>query len=167
MRKIMCAASAALALAASLSAPVQAATCWQAETASAARIRDLQTFLMVETLRCQVMGYNLTSEYNAFVKGNRKALGTANDTLKAFFVRAEGAVYGQSAYDRFTTSLANAYGSSRTNAESCGTARAVAQEAALMSNSAEGLLMIADRQALSPNLPGGRCGQSTMVQAVR
>ena len=154
-------------LATSLGSAANAATCWQAEPASAARIRDLQTFLMVETLRCQVMGYNLTSEYNAFVKGNRTALGNANNSLKAFFIRADGPVYGQSSYDRFTTSLANAYGSSRTNAESCGSARAVAQEAALMSNSSEGLLMIADRQALAPNLPGGRCGQETLVQVVR
>jgi len=163
MRKIICAAMAAL----TLVAPARAATCWQSETASAARIRDLQTYLMVETLRCQVMGYNLAGEYNAFVKGNRTAIGAANATLKAFFVRAEGPVYGQSAYDRFTTSLANAYGAARTSAESCGSARAVAQEGALMSNSSEGLLMIADRQALSPSLPGGRCGQETLVQRVR
>lgn len=150
-----------------LVAPAQAASCWRSEPASAARIRDLQTYLMVETLRCQVMGYNLTREYNAFVKSNRTALGNANAALKTFFIQAEGSVYGQSAYDRFTTSLANAYGSARTSGESCGNARAVAQEAALMSNSAEGLLMIAERQALSPRLPGGRCGQETLVQRVR
>jgi len=157
----MCAAMAALAL----TAQANAASCWQAEAASAARVRDLQTYLMVETLRCQVMGFNLTSEYNAFLGSNRTAIGAANTTLKSFFIRAEGPVKGQAAYDRFTTTLANAYGAARTNAATCATARAVAQEAGLMSNSQDGLLMIAERQALAPRLPGGRCGQETLVQA--
>lgn len=167
MRKFLSAAAAAAIVAMSVATSAQAAPCWTAEPASAARIRDLQTYLMVETLRCQVMGYNLTPEYNAFVAANRTAIAGANSQLKAFFIRAEGPVYGQSAYDRFTTSLANAYGSARTNADSCFMARSVAQEGAAMANSHEGLLMIADRQALSPRLPGGRCGQETLVQAVR
>ncbi len=159
MRNIICAAAAAL----SAVAPAHAG-CWPVEHASAARVRDLQSFLMVETLRCQAMGFNIASDYNAFVRGNRTAIGAANDRLKAFFVGSAGPVYGQSAYDRFTTSLANAYGAARTNAESCESARSLAAEAALMANSHEGLVMIADRQGLNPALPGGRCGQQSIAQ---
>ncbi|WP_052730160.1 hypothetical protein [Sphingomonas sp. SRS2] len=158
MRKFLCAAVAVL----SAVSPANAG-CWSADHASAARVRDLQTFLMVETLRCQAMGFNISADYNAFVRANRGAIGAANDRIKAFFIGSAGPVYGQTAYDRFTTSLANAYGAARTNADSCATARSTAAEAALMANSHEGLTMIADRQGLNPALPGGRCGQETMA----
>lgn len=158
MRRLLCAATAVL----SAVSPANAG-CWSADHASAARVRDLQTFLMVETLRCQAMGFNISADYNAFVRGNRGAIGAANDRIKAFFIGSAGPVYGQTAYDRFTTSLANAYGAGKTNADSCEGARSVAAEAALMANSREGLEMIADRQGLNPALPGGRCGQETMA----
>ncbi len=109
------------------------------------------------------MGYNISREYNAFVRGNRAAIGAANDQLKAFFIKSAGPVYGQTAYDRFTTKLANNYGADRTNADTCDAARSTAAEAAQMDNSAEGLVMIADRQGLYPSLPGGRCGRDTMA----
>jgi hypothetical protein len=162
MRNIMCAATAVL-------AAVSPATagCWSAEHVSAAHVRDLQTFLMVETLRCQAIGFDISPDYNAFVRGNRAAIGAANDRLKAFFIGTAGPVYGQTAYDRFTTSLANAYGARHTNADTCEGARSVATEGALMANSREGLEMIAARQALSPVLPGGICGQETIAELGR
>jgi hypothetical protein len=160
MRGLMGAALAAIVVV----APVQAA-CWQADHVSAARVRDLQTFLMVETLRCQAVGFDISADYNTFVRGNRTALGAVNDRLKGFFIKASGPVYGQSAYDKFTTTLANSYGAARTNADTCEHARAIAHEASLMDNSFEGLLLIADRQGLAPALPGGRCGETTMAVA--
>lgn len=147
-----------------MTAPAQSA-CWSADPVQAARVRDLQTYLMVEALRCQMIGFDLTPEYNAFLRGNRTMLGATNDRLKAFFISADGPVFGQQAYDRFTTTLANAYGAARTNAETCATARSTASEAALMDNSSEGLLMIAERQGLAPSLPGGQCGQATLAEA--
>lgn len=162
MRKTICAALAAL----SAMSPAYAG-CWSADHASAARIRDLQTYLMVETLRCQAMGFNIATDYNAFVRGNRAAIGAANDRLKAFFVTTSGPVRGQSAYDRFTTSLANAYGADRTSEGSCYNSSTIAREAAMMDNSTEGLEMIADRQGLDPILPGGRCGRGTVAQVAR
>ncbi|ATE63402.1 hypothetical protein CMV14_02465 [Rhizorhabdus dicambivorans] len=143
------------------------AGCWSAEHASAARIRDLQTYLMVETLRCQAMGFNISTDYNAFVRGNRAAIGAANDRLKAFFVSSAGPVRGQNAYDRFTTSLANAYGADRTSQDSCYEAASTAREATMMANDREGLEMIADRQGLDPVLPGGRCGRGAVAQIAR
>jgi len=162
MRKFLCAATAVL----SVATPANAA-CWSANSASAARVRDLQTFLMVETLRCSAMGYNISAHYNAFVRGNRAAITAANDQLKAYFIRADGPVYGQRAYDRFTTRLANNYGADRTDADSCDMARSVAIEATQMGNSIEGLEMIAERQGLNPALPGGRCGQGSMAARER
>lgn len=146
--------------------PAQSA-CWSANAMSAARIRDLQTFLMVETLRCQVMGFDLTSEYNGFLRANRTTLGAVNGHLKSFFIAADGPVFGQQSYDRFTTTLANAYGASHTSADTCADARDTAHEAAMMDNDEQGLLMIADRQGLMPRLPGGVCGRETMAEASR
>ena len=83
MRKLICAATAALAIV----TPANAA-CWTVEHADAARVRDLQTFLMVETLRCSAIGFNISRQYNAFVRGNRGAIGQANDKLKAFFIKS-------------------------------------------------------------------------------
>ena len=162
MRNILCAATAILTAA----SPVTAG-CWSAEHVSAAHIRDLQTFLMVETLRCQATGFDISANYNAFVRGNRAAIGAANDRLKAFFIGTAGPVYGQTAYDRFATSLANAYGAGRTNADTCDDARSIAAEAALMANSGEGLEMIAARQGLNPVLPGGICGHEAMAELGR
>lgn len=159
MRKILCAAAAA----ASVLAPAANAACWTAEPANAARVRDLQSFLMVETLRCSAIGYNISAHYNAFVRGNRAALGAANDRLKSFFIRSAGPVYGQTDYDRFTTRLANNYGASPTDADTCDHARSVAEEAAQMDNDAEGLMMIADRQGLDPALPGGLCARNEIA----
>ncbi|MDB5686813.1 MAG: hypothetical protein JWR77_1402 [Rhizorhabdus sp.] len=161
MRKTGFAALCATLLAA---APAQSA-CWSDDQLTAARVRDLQTFLMVETLRCQVMRFDLSADYNGFLRANRGAIGTANDRLKGFFIKADGPVFGQQSYDRFTTRLANAYGAGHTNAESCEQARTIAHEAAMMDNSQEGLMMIADRQGLSPQLPGGICGQETVAEA--
>ena len=162
MRKTMCAAVAVL----SVVTPANAA-CWTAEPASAARVRDLQTFLMVETLRCSAIGFNISRQYNAFVRGNRAAIGDANDRLKTFFIQSSGPVYGQTAYDRFTTRLANNYGASPTNADTCDHARSVADEATQMDNDSEGLMMIADRQGLDTDLPGGLCGRNAMAARER
>ncbi len=163
MRKMLCAAVAALAI----MSPANAAGCWSPEHTNAARVRNLQTFLMVETLRCQAMGYNIAADYNAFVRANRTAIGLANDRLKSFFIRSAGPVYGQTHYDRFTTSLANAFGGDLTNADTCDEARSIAAEGAMMENSLDGLYMIADRQGLEPMLPGGRCGQGTVASIAR
>jgi hypothetical protein len=162
MRKFICAAAAAL----TVVSPANAA-CWSAEHADAARVRDLQTFLMVETLRCSAVGFNISRQYNAFVRGNRAAIGQANDKLKTFFIKSSGPVYGQTAYDRFTTRLANTYGASPTSADTCDSARSVAEEAAQMENDSEGLMMIADRQGLDPALPGGLCGRNSMAARQR
>ncbi len=162
MRKFLGAAMVALLV----GAPVQAA-CWGEGHVSAARVRDLQSFLMVETLRCQAMGFTVAPDYNEFVRLNLSAIAAANDRLKAFFIKAEGPVQGQAAYDRFTTTLANSYGAAKTNAGTCESARSIAREAAMMANSEEGLLLVAEHKGLSPALPGGRCDAVVMAELKR
>lgn len=94
------------------------AGCWTVEEASAAKVRDLQTMLMVAALRCHSSGVDVLADYNRFVAANRPVLVAANGQLKAHFVRVQGAA-GQRGYDSFTTMLANGYGAAGAGAEGC------------------------------------------------
>jgi hypothetical protein len=137
-------------------ASVQAA-CWNAEEASAAGVRELQSMLMVAALRCQVAGHPMMNDYNAFVQANRGAIGAMNDRIKSHFIRTFGPVGGQRAYDSFTTSMANGYGAASSGAEVCGDADSLAREAAQMNGSVEGLKLLVERQGLAAKLPEGLC----------
>src|SRR3546814_9654422 len=63
--------------------------------------------LMMSALKCGSAGGTLESQYNAFVNKKRPLLTGHNNVLKARFMRESGIDGGQSAYDRFTTGLAN------------------------------------------------------------
>src|SRR3546814_20484547 len=65
--------------------------------------------LMMSALKCGSAGGTLESQYNAFVTKKRPLLTGHNNVLKARFMRESGIDGGQSAYDRFTTGLANSH----------------------------------------------------------
>lgn len=161
MVKSMMALAAAGAL---LAAPVQAA-CWNADEASAATVRELQSMLMVAALRCQVSGNGMMEDYNGFVTANRATIGAMNDRLKKHFIRSLGPVAGQRAYDSFTTSMANGYGAAASGGEACGAAASLAREATMMAGSTEGLVLLADRQGVVARLPEGTCGEGALTVA--
>lgn len=123
--------------------PVHAA-CWSGDAAEATQIRNLQTRLMVATLKCQTAGIDITATYNDFVRARRGTLAAANVRIKNHFADAAGnSMEAQAGYDRFVTSLANAYGADETNAGTCAAAAAQAMDAAdegadLLRISAEG-----------------------------
>lgn len=156
MVKALVAAAAACAM---LTAPVQA-SCWNAEEASAATVRELQSMLMVAALRCQAAGRGMMDEYNGFVVANRKTISAMNDRIKTHFIRGMGPVAGQRGYDTYTTSMANGYGAGASGSETCGSAAALAREATMMAGSLDGLLLLADRQGLVAKLPDGLCRDS-------
>jgi hypothetical protein len=138
-----------------LAAPAQAAGCWKAEGAAAAKVRDLQSRLMVATLRCRAIGADIEASYSAFVRGNRETIQAANAVLKAQF--ATGDKVGERAYDSFATALANQYGGDPTTPEICQGAAAAAEDAAAASGELARLLAVADRLGPPPPLPGGEC----------
>ena len=138
-------------------APAEAsATCWNENAADAARVRDLQSRLMVTTLRCRAMGFNILQAYNEFVRANRPTIQAANATLMAQFARGHGSG-AQVQYDRFTTSLANAYGADATDGEVCAQAAGVAAEAVAAQGDLPRLVEIDQRLGATPELPGGYC----------
>jgi hypothetical protein len=147
------------AVAIGLGQPAHAAiACWDQQHADAAKIRDLQSKLMVATLRCQAMGINVLSAYNDFVRSSRDTLAIANDQLRQQFAFSFGKTADKQ-YDSFATALANAYGASETNAAVCDGTAAAAQDAAAAAGDASRLLEIADRLGgPAPELPGGVCG---------
>ncbi|WCT74398.1 hypothetical protein PQ455_03985 [Sphingomonas naphthae] len=161
MRKLWGAACVAAALA---TAPVQAA-CWNTQDVAAARVRDLQSMLMVATLRCQAAGIAIAADYNGFVGANKQALQMMNDLLKRHFSREKGVLQGQKEYDSFTTRLANTYGAGGTSSYDCETSSLIARDARMMNGNVDGLLLIADRAGIRTEVPGGMCGPMVLAQA--
>ena len=143
-----------------VSVPAQAAMqCWNETQAAAAQIRDLQSRLMVATMRCRAMGINITYAYNRFVVANRSTIQGANGVLRGQFRLGYG-IDSERHYDRFATALANAYGGDETDPWSCAEAEDMAYEAAAARGDIDRLLVLADRLGPPPRLPGGRCGLS-------
>lgn len=136
-------------------APVPAASGdWSREERSAARIRALQTWLMVGALRCRAGGTDLLADYSGFVSAARATLVAANDRVRARFVATYGAAEGQARFDRFTTSLANGYGGGGAAPDVCRTLTMAARLAAAEGGSPEHLLLIADLENVGDGLPG-------------
>jgi hypothetical protein len=156
-------AAAALALCAiSVSVPAQAA-CWSEAAVSAAKLRDLETMLMVSALRCRISGQNMIADYNHLVVSSRAALTAANDQLRAHFVAEAGARGGLDAYDRYVTSVANRYGGGAEGL-SCGDMKSILSAANAEGGSAIGLARLAVDAGVEPVLKGGRCPMSVAAR---
>jgi hypothetical protein len=137
--------------------PASAAmACWDEHEAAAAKIRDLQSRLMVATLRCRAIGIDVLAAYNDFVRINRTTLQQANGVIKAQFDQGYGRE-GPRFYDSFTTAMANEYGGDATSGQVCDETLAIAAEAALAEGDVGRLVDLADRTGPSPELPGGVC----------
>ncbi len=131
--------------------------CWDQNQTAAAKIRDLQSRLMVATMRCRAMGVDVLPAYNEFVRVNRATIQSANGLIKAQFRAGYGEALGEKSYDSFTTSLANSYGADETNVGVCEETAELAAEAVAAGGDVERLLEIAARVGSGPDLPGGRC----------
>ncbi len=88
--------------------------CWTPKELAAARVRDLQTIMMVGALQCSAQGYNTAFGYDRFVNRHRAELVDSNDTLKHHFMRQAASSTGERDYDGFATAMANAH-SARSN----------------------------------------------------
>ena len=138
-------------------AAAQAQTgCWNQTQVAAAKVRDLQSRLMVATLRCSAMGVNVAEAYNRFLAANRETIRGANTVLMGQFQTAHGR-QAQVHYDRFTTALANIYGDDATSDAVCAETVVLAEEAAEAGGDIDLLIGIADRLGFVAALPGGQC----------
>ncbi len=132
------------------------AGCWNTTQVAAAKVRDLQSRLMVATLRCSAMGVNVAAAYNRFLAANRDTIRGANAVLMGQFQTAYGR-QAQVHYDRFTTALANIYGDDATSNSVCAETVVLAEEAADARGDIHALTDIADRLGFVAALPGGQC----------
>jgi hypothetical protein len=148
----MCAASLALASVA-VSGSAQAA-CWQTSAVEAAQVRDLETMLMVASLRCRLTGRNFVSDYNSFVRKSRPALTEANERLRAHF-SSNG---GLNAYDSYVTSLANRHGGG--DGLDCKAMEKLIDRATDEGDSLSKLADVAQAVKVRPRLPGSVCPTS-------
>lgn len=133
-----------------------AAECWNQTQVAAAKVRDLQSRLMVATLRCSAMGVNIAEAYNRFIAANRGTIQGANAVLLAQFRSGFGR-QGETEYDRFATSLANIYGDDATSETVCADTVVLADEAAAAGGEIDLLVAIEDRLGFETPLPGGQC----------
>ena len=152
----------AVALAAAMtSGPLSAATCWSAEAVDAAQVRDLDTSMMVATLRCRLHGVDISGHYNQFVRDKRAVLVAASDHLRAQFAVGRGSKAGLDAFDRFATALANSHGAG--DALSCHDYKALAQAAAAAPANRAALLELAAQAGVNPALPAERCARQVAL----
>lgn len=137
-------------------APAQA-QCWTADDVQVAKVRDLQTRLMVASMRCESAGIAMNDQYGAFVTANRAAIATVNQRLRARFWTAFGREDGQRQLDAFTASLVAQHQVDSSEPSACAAQSALSREAAATAGSVSGLIAIADRTGTNPSLPGGVC----------
>jgi hypothetical protein len=145
----------ALAAAAIVAAPAHAA-CWKADQVAAAKVRDLETMLMVSALRCRAHG-NLLARYNKFVVQARPALTQVNNTLRDHFTESVGSGRALSAYDGYVTKIANRYGAGAVGLD-CADMSSITDAAISERPSFQALAALADRAGVQPILDGGQCG---------
>jgi hypothetical protein len=132
------------------------AGCWDQTQVAAAKVRDLQSRLMVATLRCSAMGVNVAPAYNRFLAANRATIRDANAVLMSQFQATHGRL-AQVQYDRFTTAMANIYGDDATSRSVCAETVVLAGEAAEAAGDIDALVAIEDRLGFVSALPGGQC----------
>jgi hypothetical protein len=144
----------ALAVTAIVAAPAHAG-CWKADQVAAAKVRDLETMLMVSALRCRAHG-NMLARYNKFVVQARPALTHVNNTLRAHFAESVGQGRALNAYDSYVTRIANRYGAG-TEGLNCKDLSSITDAAVSERPSFQALAALADRAGVQPLLDGGQC----------
>lgn len=147
---------AALCAGVALASPAQAAPCWSDAAYSAAQMRDFDTLLMVQTLRCRINDIDFSADYNRFVRNNRVILADANREIRTHFASAVGRARALGAYDDFMTKIANGYGAG-TKGMNCADYAALARNAASAPVKRAALVALAEGAGARPAIPGQRC----------
>jgi hypothetical protein len=128
------------------------AACWGEHAINAAKIRDMETMLMVSALRCRSSDPTILPAYNAFIRSSRVALTQVNDTLRRQFAD-QGGLNG---YDRYVTSIANRYGAGAEGL-SCVDMASILSAAKSEAGSLVGLARLATAANVEPVLTDRRC----------
>jgi hypothetical protein len=103
--------------------PAQA--CWSSAAQDAAKIKHLNTMLMVTALRCRNTADNFLPQYNRFVTKHNALIGSQNTVLKSHLAATHGAGGAMNALDRMSIGYANSYGNGHKEMD-CGQLKALA-----------------------------------------
>lgn len=144
-----------LAASAMLAVPAQAG-CWTDAAYHAAQVRELDTMLMVQALRCRKTAANFVAEYNNFVQVSRPALLKANAELRTHFAGEVGERGALNAYDNYMTTVANRYGAGTADL-GCEDVASIVRAAAAAGGSADELYRVAAAADMQPAIGGERC----------
>jgi len=136
--------------------PAQAVTCWNDTSYQAAQLRDFDTMLMVQTLRCRINSIDFSSDYNRFVREKRDVLAGANKELRTKFAESVGTARALGAYDDFSIKIANGYGAGKAGMN-CKDYAALARAAASAPVARAAIVALAEDAGSNPPVPGRRC----------
>lgn len=125
------------------------AACWTDAAYQAAQVRELDTMLMVQALRCRKTSASFLSDYNRFVQVSRPALLQANAELKTHFG-------GLNAYDNYMTTVANRYGAGTGDLD-CQDTASIVRAAMATKGSSDALIRLAADAGMEPAIDGSRC----------
>lgn len=141
------------------------AQCWSGRAIAAAKVRDMETMLMVAALRCRGE-IDILTNYNAFVVSSRKPLTQVNDMLRAHFSADIGAKAGLNAYDGYVTAIANRYGAGAAGLD-CTDMGSIVEAALAEGATFEALSELADRAGIVPRLDGATCEPPVVLAALQ
>lgn len=150
------------AVAATMTGEAQAASCWSDTAYQAAQLRDLDTMLMVATLRCRLKGNDFSADYNRFVINKRPILSAANIEMQAAFSQSVGKAKALGAYDGFMTKLANSYGNG-TAGMNCADMAALTKMAADAPALRGTIVSLAEQAGSRPPIPALRCDTQVAI----
>lgn len=136
------------------------ANCWSEAAYKAAQLREFDTMMMVEALRCRKTEANFVHEYNKFVVASRPALLKANASLKGHFEKTVGAKGALNAYDNYMTTVANRYGAG-TEGLGCTDMASIVQAALATDGTPEALHQIVAVANMVPTVASARCTQGS------
>lgn len=145
------------------------AACWTDAAYKAAQVRELDTMLMVEALRCRKTAANFVDDYNRFVVASRPALLQANAALKGHFAGEVGDRGALNAYDNYMTTVANRYGAGSFGLD-CQDIAFIVHQALAANGSADALHEVAELAQAVPSVQGHLCreaGGAVMIAARR
>jgi hypothetical protein len=134
--------------------PVHA--CWSNAAQDAAKIKHLNTMLMVTALRCRNTPDNFLPEYNRFVKRHSSLIGTQNAALRNHLSATYGKRGAEGALDRMSIGYANSYGTGH-KSMNCGQLRELAAKLASEPLGIMSMAAVADGSVIGQSWSGAAC----------
>jgi Golgi nucleoside diphosphatase len=154
MKKIYRIAVLGMAMATMIVQPANA--CWSNASQDAAKIKHLNTMLMVTALRCRNTADNFLPQYNQFVVKFSALIGIQNTLLRAQLAQANGAGGALNALDRMSIGYANSYGTGH-RSMTCSDLKLLATELVEQPHVTTTLAAVADRVVIGQSWSGQEC----------